>query len=231
MENKSNGTSILKKVMISGPSGIGKTTLAKDLADFLKIPFVSGSKSDLQPETKLVKQIDLIKEPSYDSELQLLNLRSKIFKQYNEFISDRGYLDNIVYTLYKLSHIIQTCEMESFEDMAYRLLYRDCTHLILLPFDYGCIKSFEIEDNNKRITNPYFQWMIYSIYISCLFDKNTLSLERDQKWEKNYEYNGYYNYYKSTLKIDDELKSIKVLTLNTSDYKARLNIAKSFLEW
>ena len=41
-----------KRIMFVGPSGIGKTTLAKAVEEICGIPFISGSMSDLLPATK-----------------------------------------------------------------------------------------------------------------------------------------------------------------------------------
>ena len=40
------------RIMFAGPSGYGKTTLAKWLSEQSGIPFESGSVSDLLPKTK-----------------------------------------------------------------------------------------------------------------------------------------------------------------------------------
>ena len=42
----------MKRIMFVGPSGIGKTTLAKFIETKYGIPFISGSMSDLRPDTK-----------------------------------------------------------------------------------------------------------------------------------------------------------------------------------
>ena len=39
------------QIMFTGVSGVGKTTIAKEIAELLNIPFISGSYSDLVPET------------------------------------------------------------------------------------------------------------------------------------------------------------------------------------
>ena len=41
-----------KRIMFVGPSGIGKTTLAKYVAKREDLPFISGSMSDLLPATE-----------------------------------------------------------------------------------------------------------------------------------------------------------------------------------
>lgn len=42
----------MKRIMFVGPSGIGKTTLAKFIETKYGIPFISDSMSDLMPDTK-----------------------------------------------------------------------------------------------------------------------------------------------------------------------------------
>ena len=42
----------MKRIMFVGPSGIGKTTLAKFIETKYGIPFISGSMSDLMPDIK-----------------------------------------------------------------------------------------------------------------------------------------------------------------------------------
>ena len=48
--------------MFTGVSGVGKTTIAKEVADMLKIPFISGSYSDLVPETRDMPHADMIQQ-------------------------------------------------------------------------------------------------------------------------------------------------------------------------
>ena len=48
------------RIQIAGPSGVGKTTLAKDISDIYGIPYVSGSYSDLIPSTKDILHSDMI---------------------------------------------------------------------------------------------------------------------------------------------------------------------------
>ena len=49
-----------KRIMFVGPSGIGKTTLAKYVAKRGDLPFISGSMSDLLPATEGVSHNEIL---------------------------------------------------------------------------------------------------------------------------------------------------------------------------
>lgn len=160
------------KIMFAGPSGIGKTTLAEyiangdELFDSNSIPFVSGSVSDLLPKTKEMSHKDMLSRDSQDlymEDMQILNLRNKLFKQYETFVSDRSYLDSAAYFLYKQADKQPECEVEHFLELCKMLLNQQCTHLIFVQFHTGLYKKWITEDNNKRITNSFFQMGISSI--------------------------------------------------------------------
>ena len=89
------------RIQIAGPSGVGKTTLAKDISDIYGIPYVSGSYSDLIPSTKDILHSDMISmDPKeiYQNDFQLLNLR-KLWDR--EFFGDMFNLVNeYLYTSY-----------------------------------------------------------------------------------------------------------------------------------
>lgn len=152
-----------KQIMFYGPSGTGKTTLAKYISDHYNIPFISGSISDLIPSTKSLSHSEMInRDPKdiYKEDLQLLNLRGKKFNNVGNFVSDRSYLDIIAYHIIKVSKDLSKCDTESLFSIVKNLMMRDCTHLIFIPFTNKMIDEWKIEDNNKRILNPYFQWNV-----------------------------------------------------------------------
>lgn len=149
------------------------TTIAKLIEQEYSIPFLSGSVSDLLPNTKNILHKDMISRDSNElikEDYQILNLRNKLFKDKDPFISDRSYLDSAAYFCYKQADKIPKCEVEHFMALCKMILTQQCTHLILLDFTPDMVNSWVIEDNDKRITNPYFQLMISSIM------KNVLSL-------------------------------------------------------
>ena len=160
-----------KYVQISGPSGIGKTTLAKALPKYLnmenELNFVSSSMSDLVPDTKNVSHLDMLSKDSrelYMQDAKLLNLRSKLYRSYidegNDYITDRGYLDLATYFFLKQSKYLPDCEMEHFLGLCLNLLFKHCNRLIILGYTPKDI-DWSIENNNKRITSRYFQMQVY----------------------------------------------------------------------
>lgn len=153
------------RIVFAGPSGIGKTTLAKLLSKELKLDYISGSISDLLPDTKqLTHQEMLIRDPK---ELQMedykvMNLRNKIFSKHevDGYISDRSFLDSAAYFIYKQASKLPTCELVSFLDLARDLTIKNVDYLIVLDFPVSFILNWNIEDNNKRILNDFFQCSI-----------------------------------------------------------------------
>ena len=145
-----------KKVMLTGCSGVGKTTLAKWMAETFQLPFISGSYSDLVPETRYQKHSDMIsKDPQeiYKQDMQVINLRNKQFSNKRDFVSDRSYFDSAAYLIQKLSHNIPECDTEHFINTCERLMAEQCTHLIFIPFTKNFLKNWDMEDNSKRVLN------------------------------------------------------------------------------
>lgn len=173
----------MKRIMLAGPSGIGKTTLAKWISEKTGIEFTSGSVSDLLPDTKDVPHSEMLsKDPTelYKEDYQILNLRNKLFKDKHEFVSDRSYLDSIAYFLYKQADKIPSCEIEHFISLAGQLLSSQCDLLIVLELHPGDLHKWVTENNDKRITNNYFQLMISDLMdlsLSLIGYKNMVSID------------------------------------------------------
>lgn len=155
-----------KRIMFVGPSGIGKTTLAQAVAKKYDIPFISGSMSDLLPATKGISHNELLSlgsEAMYKSDFQLLNLRNKLFKDKENFVTDRSYADLATYFWYKQSRNIPECEMEHFFCQCKTLMEDQCDVAIFLPLNLDTYKHWSMEDNKKRIMNRFFQVQISSL--------------------------------------------------------------------
>jgi hypothetical protein len=152
--------------MFVGPSGIGKTTLAQAVAKKYDIPFISGSMSDLLPATKGVSHNEILSlgsEAMYKSDFQLLNLRNKLFRDKENFVTDRSYADLAAYFWYKQSRNIPECEMEHFFCQCKTLMEDQCDVAIFLPLNLDTYKHWSMEDNGKRILNRFFQVQISSL--------------------------------------------------------------------
>lgn len=160
-----------KRIMFVGPSGIGKTTLAQAVAKKYDIPFISGSMSDLLPATKGISHNELLSlgsEAMYKSDFQLLNLRNKLFKDKENFVTDRSYADLAAYFWYKQSRNMPECEMEHFFCQCKELMENQCDLAIFLPLNLSTYHEWPMEDNKKRIMNRFFQVQISSLMSELL---------------------------------------------------------------
>lgn len=212
------------RINFTGVSGIGKTTLAKWVADEFKIPFLSGSYSDLVPSTKEMPHQNMITQDVntvYAQDMQVLNLRNKLFQQHPQYVSDRSYLDSAAYLINKLSHRIKECDTESFLEICHALTGVQITHLIFMPFTYDYVKRWEMEDNNKRVLNRYYQWEVSTIMYHILYEFWGFqpSLFHNQSYDMG------------TVQIDHQgrIWTTKVLILKTMDLEERKNIIDTFL--
>lgn len=155
-----------RRIVFMGPSGIGKTTLAKYLSEKYHIPFVTGSYSDLVPRTKLMTHKDMINlspEEIIKSDMELLRARIESYKYHtNGMVSDRSPLDIAAYSIVKLSGKVKDCDLEPILDLVWEgMQYVDS--IIFMPFHIEDMYKWEIEDNGKRIKSKYFQVMVSSV--------------------------------------------------------------------
>lgn len=153
------------RIVFAGPSGIGKTTLAKLLSEELKLDYISGSISDLLPDTKNLTHQEMLSRDPKELQMEdykIMNLRNKLFSKYKlkGYISDRSFLDSAAYFIYKQASKLPTCELVSFLDLARDLTIKNVDYLIVLDFPVSFILNWNIEDNNKRILNDFFQCSI-----------------------------------------------------------------------
>lgn len=162
-----------KRIMFVGPSGIGKTTLAKYVAKSQNIPFISGSMSDLLPATKDITHNELLSLGSkamQSSDYQLLSLRNRLFRGKEEFVTDRSYADLAAYFWYKQSRTIPECELEHFIGCCRASMEDQCDLAIFLPLNLCNYSDWKMEDNKKRITNRFFQIQMSSLMGELLAD-------------------------------------------------------------
>lgn len=165
----------MKRIMFVGPSGIGKTTLAKFIETKYGIPFISGSMSDLMPDTKEMYHAEFLHQEYRElinKDYQLLNLRNKLFKDKETFVTDRSYVDLAAYFIYKQSTNIPECEVDAFLDICKDLTVQQCDLLIYLRLSMYNMKEWPMEDNKKRIINRYYQTQMSCIMGNLLTQWN-----------------------------------------------------------
>lgn len=229
------------RIMFAGPSGFGKTTLAKWLSEQYGVPFVSGSLSDLIPQTKEVSHKDMLARDAkdlYTEDFKLLNLRNKLFADKDTYVSDRSYLDSAAYFLYKQSTKQPACEVEHFLGLCRMLLAQQCDCLIFLNFLPELVNEWVTEDNNKRITNNYFQIEISSIMKTTLNflgykPLNTLSILTEPSGDgilgKILAYRVDLYYGVEVGEIDNIHGKTMVIIINEPNLKLRKGVLKSLL--
>lgn len=229
------------KIMFAGASGVGKTTLAKEVPGMIKfdvteyppvLDFISGSVSDLIPKTKDMSHKEMLERDSKDlllEDFQVMNLRNKMFRDRDRFVTDRSYLDLAAYFYYKQAKNVPKCEMEHFFETCKMLLNQQCTHLILLDFTTAMVKEWVMEDNGKRIENNYFQFLISSIMDNVLNLWGFISVE-----EINVLYRGWfkrqpleYGATKGTIKSC--YGETKVIQIREANIDIRKEIIQSFI--
>lgn len=228
-----------RRIMFYGPSGTGKTTMANWIKDNYDIPFISGSISDLIPKTKELTHLEMMERDYnqiYNEDFQLLSLRVKAFRDEANYVTDRSYMDIIAYHLVKVSKGISKCDTETLLQNIALAMMRDCTHLVFVPFTKKMIHSWKIEENNKRVLNPYFQWQVSEVMKGLLkmfgYSSNLWRLIKDDmdmgkiSPEKIFRELKLNNQYLNK----DKYKPIKVLILTETDYDKRNEMLKKFLK-
>jgi len=188
-------------ILITGPSGMGKTTLAKWVAEHYHIPFINHSIMDFIPVEENIKThkewIQLSKtkpDLALQCQLNLLMGRANSFYDHlaKGFVTDRGHIDSLVYTSTQCSP--STNPEYNILNWMFKMSSRIhdlFTHVIFIPW----IDGWELEDNNVRIIDPNYQ--------------KTIS----QKYET----------------VLDLFSKHKVLTLETSDFSKRQQIVEDFI--
>jgi len=159
------------KVFICGPSGTGKTTLAKELSKAIDIPFVESSASTVWPQFGFTSHADVLMKISnnpelgFDYQMAILDNRIEVLKDLDFFITDRTPFDTMVYFMLQNSALVGRERCELYKQRCTDLALLTNT-LIFLPFG----NHIPLEDNGKRIQSEMFQYTTSSIFSKILKD-------------------------------------------------------------
>lgn len=173
------------KIAISGTHGVGKTTLAKRLAESLYVPLLSEVARDVAVSTG----IEHTEQISKGSMLTRIMFQGAIFglqglkeKMHGGFVSDRSILDCIAYCyLYGLpEHFISTLREAA-------LIHSGSYDLII----YCPIPNAYTQDDGFRLTDRASQQEVDSYIKELLLDVNCpvlwLEYKRDDWYRKSIE--------------------------------------------
>lgn len=181
------------QILLSGISGIGKTTMAKHISELYGIPFIDGSSKVLWDKLGIVSHNDLIdrcnRDPKFaiDFQFRLLEYRRELMQKNSSFVTDRSPLDNLVYFLLQVSfntNQLQTADYIRECQMSYPTQY---IHLHF-GYSYKMAAENDLEHDSARITNAYYQLMVNNLFNMCI-EKDYLEIRSFDKietwdWEK-----------------------------------------------
>ena len=165
-----------KRIFITGASGIGKTTIAKILSEKYGIPYISSSASMVwdkygfkdHAEAHRVSVLNPGIGLSYQRDILALRKTQLVG---DSWVTDRSPMDNIAYMLLTLNHALPPETVYYFMVEALEMMSKS-TCLIHLKWDKHCT----LEDNGKRIINPYYQGMVDAI-ITHVIENTKISYE------------------------------------------------------
>ena len=168
-----------KRILITGPSGVGKTTLAQELSKVFNIPFVEVNmfkmvcpcySDKIKTHQDLIDFMKLNPEAGAKMQFELLISRQIKFGDHYStgFVTDRGHIDSWVYTSLQVVPYLKEGEFKKkfIEKLVkkFKSVHRLFTHIIYLPLQ----DDWEIEDNNKRVPDTEFQKKVDFIYRDVL---------------------------------------------------------------
>ncbi len=150
------------KIQICGPSGAGKTTLAKFIAEQFGIPYIHTDGPGLRKLYGCESHSDIIKMTAADIvkgnmyQYELLAQRSQL-SMGDSYVMDRSFVDSIAYFLLQNSAFNTEQETVAFISKTLAVCHR-CTHLIMIPPLYT-----NPEEDGVRIQNLQYQKMTWEM--------------------------------------------------------------------
>lgn len=146
-----------KRLMITGASGVGKTTLARHISEAYDIPFITSSAKAVWPsfgfKNHLQAHEESIKNKHVGVQYQwaILKQRLDTLKGHN-YITDRSPIDNMAYIMMQLGFGLTECETLDFISECSKGMML-CDGLIFIRWN----GEIELENDHNRIVNPFFQ--------------------------------------------------------------------------
>lgn len=181
----------MKHICVIGPSGTGKTSLAKYIAARYRVPFITGSSKELTQHMKGIESHkDIIKlcvnDPIEALRLysSIMRLRRDILESDDVLVTDRGIPDLLVYSSLQLFPHIELEEAGDFQDQMIEILQEqsDDVLYVFIPFNF----QHDIEDNEHRVANELYQKMIsncFDIVVKRYIKPSNLIIIHEWDWQ------------------------------------------------
>lgn len=160
------------KVAFTGASGSGKTTLVKYVAEYYRIPHISGSAGDIKTleDKRILKEvfdhdvnqghsrviIDSALNPQFGVLNQEINQkrRQEIIENNFTFVTDRSPVDNLTYMIAQCGFhkIVDDYYIKRFADKCLTA-WNQLSHVIYVK----SIQGNKVEVNGSRVSNKWYQ--------------------------------------------------------------------------
>jgi ABC-type dipeptide/oligopeptide/nickel transport system ATPase subunit len=178
----------MRNICIVGPSGTGKTTLAKYISSRYRIDYITGSSRGLSKEFNINSHQDMIKlcanDPmgALDLYMGILNYREEISETL-PMVTDRGIIDLIVYFTIQLAPFLSLYEVEKFMGLCINVMDQQVTPLYIFTrynFEHA------IDEDDRRIVSLEYQALIshaFDIYIKKYLPKAKILILDSWNWD------------------------------------------------
>jgi nicotinamide riboside kinase len=152
------------RIGIAGASGLGKTTLAKGLAEWMQYPYVPGGYREMVGNKH---KDDMDDKAIMRLHLDLMNQKKLMEHGKTEFVSDRTLMDHAAYLLRNLGtkkEFQRGCDDYIADAMIYSATHYDI--VFMLPFG-----QFEVteEDEHRSMDMPAMRAMTQMMIESMVF--------------------------------------------------------------
>lgn len=181
-KNTSKACQYTHKIMICGPSGTGKTTMANFISEKFNLDFLKSSAGDLWPKFGFKNHLDSIKKIKDNPNLgfayqyEVLTKRQMAIDEWEKskriggYVMDRSFIDMYAYASMELGGLV--------DDRFLDIIYEDCkkgmedvTHIIFIPFTDDVI----LENNGRRVISKHFQKLVNGVIKNTLYSRNFLT--------------------------------------------------------
>lgn len=182
----------MKNICIIGPSGTGKTTIAKYIASRYRMEYITGSSRELSGRFDINSHQDIIKLCANDPDKAISFYKSILSHREDimdnnpyHIVTDRGIIDLMVYFTMQLAPFMGIFEVEKFMQACTDILGTDLNKQIFIFTPYTFKHAIKEED--RRIVNQEYQAIIshaFDVFIKKYMPKAEVIIMDEWNWEE-----------------------------------------------